>query len=87
MDNTRLTALMARYCQLGRLLPDKVELDINDAKEVAEAKIILDEMADVRDRRNASTAQSDPMMKRHEFVHVRLEVKLDMAVALRNVRF
>ena len=54
--NERITVLMQRYCQLGRLLKD--EPDIDDAMQVAEAKIILDEMADVE-------SEIDAMLLRH----------------------
>jgi hypothetical protein len=44
--NNEITALMARYNKLGRLLDD--ELDTDDPAQVAEAKIILDEMEKVK---------------------------------------
>ena len=34
---------MERYCQLGRLLPS--DIDIDDAAAMAEAKVVLAEMA------------------------------------------
>jgi hypothetical protein len=43
-----LLALMQRYNQLGRLLPQPDDLDITDPHARAEAKVIIDEMARVR---------------------------------------
>jgi hypothetical protein len=48
-------ALMARYNELGRLLPDPDDLDTDDATAVAEARIVLKEMAAVQ-------AELDAMM-------------------------
>ena len=46
---------MARYNELGRLLPDPDDLDTDDATAVAEARIVLKEMAAVQ-------AELDAMM-------------------------
>ena len=50
-------ALMARYNQLGRLLPAPDDLDPDDAAAVAEARLILAEM-------NATQAKMDALSKR-----------------------
>lgn len=39
---------MARYNELGRLLPDPDDLDTDDATAVAEVQIVLKEMAAVQ---------------------------------------
>ena len=41
-------ALMARYNELGRLLPDPDDLNTDDAAAVAEVRIVLKEMAAVQ---------------------------------------
>jgi hypothetical protein len=41
-------ALMARYNELGRLLPDPDDLNTDDAMAVAEVRIVLKEMAAVQ---------------------------------------
>jgi hypothetical protein len=41
-------ALMARYNQLGRLLPEPDDLENGDAAAVSEAKVILAEMNETR---------------------------------------
>lgn len=48
-------ALMARYNELGRLLPDPDDLDTDDATAVAEVRIVLKEMV-------AMQAELDVMM-------------------------
>jgi hypothetical protein len=58
MDYGRLTQLMQRYNQLGRLLND--EPDVDDATQVAEAKIILDEMEKTKAEIDAMLP--DPLM-------------------------
>jgi hypothetical protein len=40
--------LAARYCQLGRLLPSVDDLDTDDETAIAEAQLILAEMAKVK---------------------------------------
>jgi hypothetical protein len=50
-------ALMARYNQLGRLLPTPDDLDADDAAAVAEARLILAEM-------NATQAKMDALSNR-----------------------
>jgi hypothetical protein len=49
-------ALMARYNQIGSLLPEEENLDLTNAAAVAEAKMILVEMAKVK-------AELDAMME------------------------
>jgi hypothetical protein len=44
----RIFALMERYNQVGSLLPEEEDLDLTSAVAVAEAKIILAEMAKVK---------------------------------------
>ena len=44
----RIFALMQRYNQIGCLLPDEENLDLTNAAAVAEAKLVLAEMAKVK---------------------------------------
>jgi hypothetical protein len=41
-------SLAERYCKLGRLLPAFNELEIDDFGAIAEAKLILQEMAETK---------------------------------------
>lgn len=41
--DAKLLTIMERMCQLGRLLPAADDLDLDDADEMAEAKIVLAE--------------------------------------------
>jgi hypothetical protein len=50
-------ALMARYNQLGRLLPSPDDFDTDDAAAVAEARLILAEM-------NATQAKMEALSAR-----------------------
>jgi hypothetical protein len=54
-SKAKFFALMARYNQLGCLLPTEENLDTDDAVAVAEARIVLKEMAAVK-------AELDAMM-------------------------
>jgi hypothetical protein len=44
----KIFALMQRYNRVGSLLPEEEDLDLTSAAAVAEAKIILAEMAKVK---------------------------------------
>lgn len=46
--NVDLENLMARYNQLGRLLPSADDLDTDDIEAVTEARLIIQEMAVVK---------------------------------------
>jgi hypothetical protein len=50
-------ALMARYNQLGRLLPRPDDLDPEDVEAVAETRLIIDEM-------NATQAKMEALSNR-----------------------
>jgi hypothetical protein len=47
-EKARIFALMQRYNQIGCLLPDEENLDLTNAAAVAEAKLVLAEMAKVK---------------------------------------
>jgi hypothetical protein len=47
-DKDAMLALMARYCDLGRLLPQPDDLDTDDAAALAETKIVLAEMQETK---------------------------------------
>jgi hypothetical protein len=44
----KIFALMKRYNQIGALLPEEEDLDLTNAAAVAEAKLVLAEMAKVK---------------------------------------
>lgn len=44
-SRTQFIELMARYCQLGRLLPAIEDIDTDDDAQLAEVKTVLAEMA------------------------------------------
>jgi hypothetical protein len=54
-DRKKFFALMARHNEIGALLPAEGDFDPTDAAQVAEAKMILAEMAKVK-------AELDAMM-------------------------
>jgi hypothetical protein len=41
-----LRAMMERYCQLGRLLPQRDDMDLEDPRAGAEAELILAQIDD-----------------------------------------
>ena len=45
---TELRALFERYNALGRLLPAEADMDVNDARALSEATIVLREMEQVK---------------------------------------
>ena len=49
--------LAARYCELGSLLPTPDDIDLNDVAAIAEAKLVLAEMAKVK-------AEMDALLER-----------------------
>ena len=57
-----LAALMGRFCQLGRLLPSEADMEIvfDDPPALAEAKVILSEMAKTK-------SQIDDILLRHGY--------------------
>jgi hypothetical protein len=50
---TQFIELMARYCQLGRLLPAVDDIDTDDDAEMAEVKTVLAEMAKTKAQMDA----------------------------------
>lgn len=50
---TQFIELMARYCQLGRLLPAIEDIDTDDDAQLAEVKTVLAEMAKTKTRMDA----------------------------------
>ena len=54
---TQFIELMARYCQLGRLLPTIEDIDTDDDAQLAEVKTVLAEMAKTK-------AQIDALLRK-----------------------